>query len=583
MDRGDIIAFSEKGKRKIHKPGFSITPYSLLRQGAHTVKGWKNFGIRPVVIAGLIPLLFLSLFYFYPLCGIFTRSFFPDGIFEFKVFEKIFSSARIARIIWFTFWQAGLSTLLTMAAALPCAFVMANYHFKGKKIIMGIATIPFVLPTVVVASAFQALAGDRGIIGFIHIENSLYMILLAHVFYNFSIVLRITTNFWSYIRKETAEAGAMLGASSVQIFFKITLPLLKPALYASSILVFIFCFSSFGVILILGGPYFSTIEVEIYRQAAHLFNLPVASLLSLIQILFTFLMMWVYTSLQKRMAKFSPESESKAMKHAETFQQKIMVGFCLGFICLLCFLPMAALVVKSLLYEGSFSFTFYKELFINSTNSLFYIFPLKAGLNSLVYATATLAMALVVGLCASFLIKSAKGKRGALLDSFFMLPLSTSAVTLGFGIIITLDKPPLNLRTSWILVPVVHTLVAFPFVVRSVLPALSSIPESLRDAALMLGASNFRVWFHVDLPIIARAVTAGALFAFTISLGEFGATIFTARPEFSTLPVAIYRFLGQPGIMNYGQAMAVSSLLMLVTAAGFLVIENIRTMGNQVF
>lgn len=67
-----------------------------------------------------------------------------------------------------------------------------------------------------------------------------------------------------------------------------------------------------------------------------------------------------------------------------------------------------------------------------------------------------------------------------------------------------------------------------------------------------------------------------ALFAFTISLGEFGATVFLARPETPTMPVAIYRFLGQPGALNYGQAMAMSVLLMLVCAIAFIAIDRFR-------
>jgi thiamine transport system permease protein len=192
-------------------------------------------------------------------------------------------------------------------------------------------------------------------------------------------------------------------------------------------------------------------------------------------------------------------------------------------------------------------------------------------------------MAVVVGVCAAASIHRNSGKSGSILDPVFMLPLSTSAVTLGFGILITLDRPPLNLRTSVMLIPIAHTLVAFPFVVRSVLPAIASIPQSLRESAALLGAAPGRVWFNVDLPIMSRAITAGAVFAFTMSLGEFGATLFIARPEMATMPVAIYRFLGQPGAMNYGQAMAVSSMLMLVTAIGFFAIERFRPFGHGGF
>lgn len=162
-----------------------------------------------------------------------------------------------------------------------------------------------------------------------------------------------------------------------------------------------------------------------------------------------------------------------------------------------------------------------------------------------------------------------------------MLPLATSAVTLGFGYIITFDQPPLNLRTSPVLIVLAHTLVALPFVVRSVLPALRSIQPALREAAAVLGASPARVWREIDLPIASRALLVGAIFAFTISMGEFGATVFIARPDTPTMPVAIFRFLGQSGMLNYGQALAMSTLLMLVCALGFMVIERFRVGGGE--
>ncbi|MCE5276363.1 MAG: ABC transporter permease subunit, partial [Deltaproteobacteria bacterium] len=164
----------------------------------------------------------------------------------------------------------------------------------------------------------------------------------------------------------------------------------------------------------------------------------------------------------------------------------------------------------------------------------------------------------------------------SVLDPLFMLPLSTSAVTLGLGFIIALDEPPLNLRTSLALIPLAHALVAYPFVIRSVLPALRSIPKSLKESASLLGASPAQVFLTVVMPIVSRALVVGAVFALTISIGEFGATVFIARPQTPTMPLAIYRFLGQPGELNYGQAMAMSTLLMLVTAVGFLFIDKIR-------
>lgn len=164
-----------------------------------------------------------------------------------------------------------------------------------------------------------------------------------------------------------------------------------------------------------------------------------------------------------------------------------------------------------------------------------------------------------------------------------MLPLGTSAVTLGLGFIVVFSRPPLDAASFPLLIPIAHSLVAFPFVVRTLRPVISSIPPTLRQGAAVLGADPGRVWVEIDLPIIARAGLVGAIFSFTISLGEFGATSFLSRPDLPTLPVAIFRYLSQPGAMNYGQALAMSTILLVFTAAGILLIERLRIPGVEEF
>jgi thiamine transport system permease protein len=467
--------------------------------------------------------------------------------------------------------------------------VFARYRFYGKDFLLSFTTVPFVLPTVVVAAAFHSLLGPRGLVNAglmkwlnltsppVAIDQTIAFILIAHIFYNYTVVLRIVGGYWARLEPGLTEAAKMLGASAWKAFLKVTLPLLAPAILAASLLVFIFCFSSFGVILILGGPRFATIEVEIYRQAIHLLNLPMAAALSLVQIVFTFGLMWVYTWLQRnRSLALKPESRAITQKKIGNRADRLIVGANIGFMVLFLGLPMISLVIRSLTSETGAFLGHYRALFENTSQSVFFVPPADAVLYSLGFALATLLMALLLGVpAATFLVGPASRLR-ALLDPLFMLPLSTSAVTLGFGFIIALDKPPLNLRTSPLLVPLAHTLVAFPFVVRSLLPALRSIPDSLRESASVLGAAPWQVWRMVDLPILGRALLVGAVFAFTISLGEFGATVFVARPQTPTMPLAIYRFLGQPGTANYGQAMAMSSILMLVSAAGFIFMEKFR-------
>lgn len=521
--------------------------------------------------------------------SIFGVSFFPEGEFNLGNLRQLVTKSYYLQTLWFTFWQAAVSTVLTVIVGLPGAYIFARYRFPGKSWLNAFASVPFVLPTIVVAAAFKAFLGRNGLLndwlmGWLELESppiqlnhTVWFILLAHVFYNYTVVLRIVGGFWSGLQPALFEAAGMLGASPRKVFFKVTLPLLKPAILTAGLLVFIFCFSSFGVILILGGPRYATLEVEIYRQAVHLFSLPMAAALSLIQIVFTFLLMWAYTRLQRRSTvSLNPESAAQTQRKPSSNAERCFIVFNVLFVLLFLGAPLFALAYESIATSRGFSLVYYRALFENPIRSVFYIPPVQAVSYSVGYALITLVLALILGLLATVYISRKKSRFSQILDPIFMLPLSTSAVTLGFGFIIALDEPPLNLRASLLIVPIAHVLVAFPFVVRSLLPAFRSLPEQLKEAALLLGANPLKAFFMIDLPIIGRALLVGAVFAFTVSLGEFGASVFVARQQTPTMPLAIFRFLSQPGAINFGQAMAMSTILMLVTALGFLSLEKFR-------
>lgn len=537
----------------------------------------------------LPPLIFLAIFYFYPLISIFFLSFMPEGVFEASRLYKLVSTGYYAGVLWFTVWQAAISTLLTLIVALPGAYVFARWDFKGKALLQNLTTIPFVLPTVVTAAAFHALLGPRGLANMIlmrlfhaetpviRMDQTVWFFLLAHVFYNYTVILRIVGGFWARLPKNLPESARMLGASDTKVFFSITLPLLRPAILAASMLVFVFCFTSFGVVLILGGPRFATVEVEIYRQALHLFNLPMASALALIQIAFTFGLMAVYTRLEKKVSvSLAPPGFQSIGQKVQTPRQGFFVAANLVWMAVLLGVPLMALFLQSIFTEKGPSLAYYAALLENKTASILYVTPITAITNSLGYALGATLIALILGWFSAAFLVSTNRIWAPVLDPVFMLPLSTSAITLGFGFVVALDEPPLNLRSSVFLPAIAHAMVAFPFVIRSLLPAWRSIPQNLRDAAALLGASPLRIWLTIDWPILRRALLVGAVFAFAISMGEFGATVFVVRPQTPTMPLAIFRYLSHPGSLNYGQAMAMSCLLMITTAVGFLFLQRIK-------
>jgi thiamine transport system permease protein len=537
--------------------------------------------MKPFRLGLLLPLAFLAAFFFYPLAAILQTSFAAGNA---RGALEIFTDDYYARVLLFTVVQAALSTALTLIAALPAAYIFARYAFRGAGILRALTTIPFLMPTIVVATAFSALFGPRGSVNLtlmqlfqldqppIQILNTLAIILLAHTFYNFTIVLRVVGGFWANLDPQIENAARVLGANRARTFWHVTLPLLAPAIVAAALLVFIFDFTSFGVVLILGGSRLATLEVEIYRQTVNLFNLPIAAALSLTQLVCTFALTIVYTRLQTRLARpLRLRPQAIIRRKLQQAREKFFVGLYLAAMLLFLMTPLVSVIAAS--FENGFSY--YVELFINRRDSITFVPPIEAVRNSLFFASATIVLAVSLGLLAAYAI-AGKNRAAKILDPIFMLPLGTSAVTLGFGFIIALDQPPLNLRTSIWLVPIAHTLVAFPFVVRSILPILRSIQPRLREAAQVLGASPARVWREIDLPIITRAVIIGAVFAFTVSMGEFGATALVARPELPTIPIAIYRFLGQPGLINFGQALALSTILMCVSAAGIVAMERLR-------
>ena len=289
----------------------------------------------------------------------------------------------------------------------------------------------------------------------------------------------------------------------------------------------------------------------------------------------------------------APRAAEINLRKAHTFRQKLFLGGMVLVLLALFLLPLVSLPLRSLTRleadrgergQVRYGLTgdYYTELFINRRDSIFYVPPFEAIGNSLGYAALTVVLSLALGFpVASALARPRRLEQ--LLDPFLMLPLGASAVTLGLGFIVTFNRPPLALVTSPLLVPLAHTLIALPFVIRSLQPALASIPDRLRQAAASLGASPQRVWFAVDWPIVARATLSAAVFAFTVSLGEFGATSLVVRPEYPTLPIAIARFLSQPGGMNYGQAMAMATVLMVVCGSGILLIERLRLPGAGEF
>jgi thiamine transport system permease protein len=552
---------------------------------------------------GAVPVIFLCIFLVYPMGRILAMGAEPllkTGVAGLRLVTE---DTGLPRLLAASAGQALLSTALTLVFGLPIAWIFSRYTFPGKSILRTLLLVPFVLPTVVVGSAFVVLIGSGGVLEKLvvllsgnpeangDLTRSLIAVLLAHAFYNTAIVVRIVGSAWSGLDPRLHEAAAVLGAGRARAFSSVTLRLLVPSIAASCILVFAFCFSSFGIVLMLGGPRTGTLETEIYRQSVYMFNLPAASFLSIVQLLVTVAVMFGYARIQSRAGVVQNLKPGSVTQRApSTAGEHALVLVCgiapvAGFM-----LPLAALLFGSFQARGGVTTAWWQALFAGAGHSFYWIPPLRAAMNSLVFALEASAIAVVLGVPSAYLIARGQSSRrswgnagAAALDLLFLVPLGTSAVTLGFGFIVSMSGPPLDLQGSAILIPVAHSLVALPLVIRSLLPGLRSINPRLRDAAAVLGAGPASVRRNVDLPILRRSFLAAAAFAFTVSLGEFGATAMLTRPELVTLPVLIFDSLSRPGLSNQGQAMALGSILMASCGIAVALIERVRPRGAEAF
>jgi thiamine transport system permease protein len=522
------------------------------------------------ILAAAVPLAFVGVFFAWPAGAIVGRGLFPEGALDGAGILEVLGRPRTQRIIGFTIGMAAAATAITLVLGMPVAYVLSRLRFRGRGVLRAAVLVPFVLPTVVVGIAFRALLRDTPL------DGSLVAILAALVFFNVAVVARTVAVTWESLDPRQEEAARVLGAGPVRVFVTITLRRLAPSIAAAASIVFLFCSTAFGTVLVLGGAKYATIETEIWLLTTQFLDLRAASVLSIAQLVVVVLLLALTARVRGRSTAQRRSFATRSPRRSDTpvIVTAVLIGLALV-------VPLAALVRRSLEESGGWGLGNYLALASTGDRNALAVTPWQALGNSLGFAAAATGVAMLVGLVASILLsrspRSSAARRGLdLLDGALMLPLGVSAVTVGFGFLITLNAPPFDLRTSPVLVPIAQALVAVPLVVRTLLPVLRSVGSRMRDAAATLGAAPWRVILTIDLGVAGRPALAATGLAFTVALGEFGATTFLSRPDAATLPVVIYRLIGLPGGDNAGMATAASVILAAVTVAVVALVERLR-------
>ncbi|WP_309136385.1 ABC transporter permease [Nocardioides campestrisoli] len=534
---------------------------------------------RLLVLAGLSagPLLVLGVFFGLPVAAMVSRGFLDDGSLDLGGVLEVLGRPRVHRVLAFTLGSALAGTLLSLALGLPAAYTLTRLRLPGRRVVRAALLVPFVLPTVVVGVAFRQLLADSGPLGGLGLDGTPVAIVLGLAFFNAAVVVRGVGAAWESLDPRPAEAAAALGATPWQVLRTVTLPALRPAIVSSASVVFLFCATAFGIVLTLGGVRYATVETEIYLLTTTLFDLQAAAALSLLQLVVVAGLLLVTGRLRATTTALSRAVPRPRRPAAADVPALLVTGLLLVFVAT----PLTALVAGSLRVRGGWSLDNYRALSGTGEDRALLVPVTEALTTSLRVAVDATWMALLLGLLLAVVVTRRSHGRTerrlrSTVDALFMLPLGVSAVTLGFGFLIALDRPPVDLRDSPWLVPIAQALVALPLVLRTLVPVLAGIDDRQRQAAASMGAGPLRTWLTVEAPVVWKPLLAASGFAFAVSLGEFGATSFLARDENPTLPVVIYRLIGHPGEMNYGMALAASVVLAATTALVVLAVERLR-------
>ena len=531
----------------------------------------------------LIPVGFLVAFFVWPSASIIGLGLVNDSTGDASavdsiasIFTRVFADSDVQAALWFTTWQAAVSTIATLALATPAAYVLYRKSLRGSQFYRAVITIPLVLPTIVVAIIFSSFQKAHELYSNFGMsfwfENKIYWILVAHVFINFAIAVRTIGSMWAGLDREPEDAAALAGAGRIRIFWSVSAPMLKPAIVSAGALVFLFCFTSFGVIVVLGGGQVSSLETEISIAALQFLDLQKASVLALAQTAITLFAFAISQRFARGSTGFDQltDSESQAQKADKRDRPAVLVT--LLFVYGVILIPIALLTTRAFETPSGLGLSNFANLASQGERNLLNISVWQAALNSLRNLVVALALVMPIGLAVSFLT-SRRGKSKfaesvmRFFDSSFMLPMGVSSVVLGLGFLVTFSAEPLPLRSSWLVLPLVQALIALPLVIRVLQPALLAIEAEQIEAARTSGANSWQIWWQLEVPIISPAIKTALVFAILVSIGEFGAASLLVAGDQATLSTVLAQLISRPGGTNYGMAMAMSALLVVGTAA----------------
>lgn len=494
-------------------------------------------------LLALLPLGFLAVMVVAPLLAL---AFYENQGLVWQVLQDEYIQMRIG---WTTL-QAALTCLFTLLLGVPVAWTLARLEFRGRRWILRLLMLPFVMPTLVAGMGVLALFGPRGLL-WAGWEDTPYLLLYGNVFFNLPVLIRAAYQGFLQVPAARLETARTLGAGTWQRFWHVERPVLQPWLAGGMCLVFLYCFSGFGLALLLGGNRYATIEVEIYQLIAYELDTATASVLVWLVLLITALAGIAYAWLSHRTAS-GRNIRPLTPEPPRTRTQKTMLAATLALLGLCCALPLLAVCFQAA--SAGASWQVWQEAD-----------TLAAAWNTLRFTFSAMLAAILLGI-----LHAALARRVVWIRGLTFLPFMVSPVCVAFGLLLLYPEWTASLP----LLIATYALLAYPFITKDILAAWDALPPNYTAAARSMGANPFQTALYVTAPLLLPSLRRGLTLAAATCVGEFAATLFLSRPEWQTLTTLIYRYLGTAGSDNHDRAMVLTAILMLLAFIVFLLLDS---------
>ncbi|HOP08709.1 MAG TPA: iron ABC transporter permease [Candidatus Methanofastidiosa archaeon] len=528
-----------------------------------------------------LPAVFLLAFVVVPLLMVLYMGFSREGGISLATFLDIFGSGYYRGVMLFSFEQALASVLVTLVLGLPGAYILSHYDFRGKDQVLALSTVPFVLPSVLVVLGFVIFFGNTGILNdFLRdtfnvggvpfrILYSWKAIILAHAFYNIPLVFRYVSSIWANIDDSLLEAARNLGASRLRTLRDIELPYLSQAILSCSLLVFIYSFTSFAIVLALGGARYTTMEVTIYTVTNLYGSFELAGALSILQMAFLLIVVFLYYRTDRGHSVGG--RKTKRALSSMSLTHKSMTALYAFVVSVLLMGPILSILYSSIRTRtggvAGYTLEWFREIFERGTESFIGASPLESIGNSLFIALFAMVISVTFAILLSYYGVNRRG--GRVTGILVMVPLCISTITLALGYVFIGNR--ISIDISLLAIILIHSVISFPLSFRAISNSLSKVDPALIEASQNIGASRFRTFLSIDLPLIRGGIIAAGVLSFAISLGELAAAYMLYGGRYTTIPIHIYRFIGG---YRFGPAAALGVMLMAVSAIGFLMIDR---------